>query len=450
MSVGVELAAARARQGLSLEELSKRTKISVERLAAIEQEDLLHLPPLVYLKGFVREYATAIHLDPDEMTRRYLSELDDPASLVSAGLFESESALPESIPATSNVDDGFALRDRLTVPSRSFLGVDDVPPLHEEPFVRPPVPRSPRVARMAIVGLLAAAAGYLVSANLGTWFPGTSGSPPASVAATRANAPEKAARAAGGTEQAESAVAARSAGEQTTDRAVDTNRDRAPAARAGDTTADPGASDRGAAATDAIPPHSQSAVPAAPPQASSPRGLPKPGPATGPPTSPTRAAPAVSERTERPATPIPSTPGALPPSTPSPAPRASTASPTALTGWWSLTTRVEITDHEAFNDLNLGYRLQLTETGDRITGRGTKWMENGKPIPPRSRTPIIIEGVRKGNRLELRFTEHGTRRTTGGTFVMDVSEDGTLRGQFASSAANSGGSSIARRITAQP
>jgi hypothetical protein len=76
-------------------------------------------------------------------------------------------------------------------------------------------------------------------------------------------------------------------------------------------------------------------------------------------------------------------------------------------------------------------------------------METGKAIPPRSRTPIVIEGIRRGDRLELRFTEHGTARTSTGTFVLELGADGALRGQFASTSANSTGSSIARREAAR-
>jgi hypothetical protein len=125
----------------------------------------------------------------------------------------------------------------------------------------------------------------------------------------------------------------------------------------------------------------------------------------------------------------------------------SDASSVDLTGSWSWTTRVEITDVAAFENMNLGFRLQLQQTGDRIKGRGLKWMENGKLIPAGSRTPIIVDGERRGDRLELRFTEHGARRRSSGTFVMDIGPDGTLRGQFASTSANSSGSAIAHRLT---
>jgi hypothetical protein len=113
-----------------------------------------------------------------------------------------------------------------------------------------------------------------------------------------------------------------------------------------------------------------------------------------------------------------------------------------LTGSWSLTTRVEPTDQGAVTALNRGYRLLLRQEGDRISGIGQKWMENGRTIPPGSRTPIRVDGVLEGNRLDLQFTE---RDGNGDTFAMTVGPDGTLSGQFESGAANARGRSVARR-----
>ena len=76
MSVGAELAAARQTLGLSLEDIAQNTKIPVERLSAIEAADVDQLPSFVYLKGFLRAYAAEVHLDPDDITERYLAEVD--------------------------------------------------------------------------------------------------------------------------------------------------------------------------------------------------------------------------------------------------------------------------------------------------------------------------------------------------------------------------------------
>ena len=88
MHVGGELRAAREQQGLSLDELSARTKIGLERLKAIEDEDVDRLPPVVYLKGFVHAYAAEVGLDPTATTQRYLQRVDQHA----LGEFESEEA----------------------------------------------------------------------------------------------------------------------------------------------------------------------------------------------------------------------------------------------------------------------------------------------------------------------------------------------------------------------
>jgi transcriptional regulator with XRE-family HTH domain len=86
MHVGRELRTAREQYGLSLEELSARTKLGVERLKAIEDEEVDRLPPVVYLKGLVRAYAAEVGLDPSATTQRYLQRVDQHA----LGEFESE------------------------------------------------------------------------------------------------------------------------------------------------------------------------------------------------------------------------------------------------------------------------------------------------------------------------------------------------------------------------
>ncbi len=143
MKVGAELAQARERLGLSRDDISTRTKISVERLAAIEQEDVAALPPLVYLKGFVREYAAAVNLDPEDVTRRYIAALDDVAGLMSATVPElplaptehefSPSAPPHIVqprsPAATRSILGIDDVPRSPATTRSILGIDDVPPV---------------------------------------------------------------------------------------------------------------------------------------------------------------------------------------------------------------------------------------------------------------------------------------------------------------------------------
>jgi hypothetical protein len=116
-----------------------------------------------------------------------------------------------------------------------------------------------------------------------------------------------------------------------------------------------------------------------------------------------------------------------------------------LSGTWTLTNRIESTSYEPFDGLNVGFQLELRQEGSRVTGIGRKWMENGRPLPPSARTPIAVEGILTDGKLELSFTERGIERTSSGMFVFDVNDATTLSGTFSSDAANSQGTSLARR-----
>jgi hypothetical protein len=108
-------------------------------------------------------------------------------------------------------------------------------------------------------------------------------------------------------------------------------------------------------------------------------------------------------------------------------------------------TRVESSSVRDYEGLQLGYRLELRQSGDRITGQGIKTLENGRPIVEFAQTPIVVSGTVDGTRLTLTFTERGLRRESGGKMILDLQEDGILRGRFASSAAQSTGQVEARR-----
>jgi penicillin-binding protein 1A len=117
-----------------------------------------------------------------------------------------------------------------------------------------------------------------------------------------------------------------------------------------------------------------------------------------------------------------------------------------LTGWWDVTNVIESTSYPAYEGLALGYRVYLEQRGDRIVGHGTKRSEDGRPLSGGARTPISISGSLDGGTARLLFTERGTRRTSTGSFRWKVRDGGdTLRGSFASGAADSSGPSVARR-----
>jgi penicillin-binding protein 1A len=123
------------------------------------------------------------------------------------------------------------------------------------------------------------------------------------------------------------------------------------------------------------------------------------------------------------------------------------AAATDLSGWWEMTNTVRSTSYEAYKGLRLTYRIQLEQDGDRLSGRGQKWSENGRSLSSSARTPLTITGKIDGHKVTLEFTERGTKRTTTGGFSWQLSADRTsLRGSFWSTAAGASGSSLARRM----
>jgi transcriptional regulator with XRE-family HTH domain len=72
--VGELLVIAREKKGVTLERAERDTKIRARHLAALENGDLSTLPAAVYAKGFLRNYAIYLGLDPDELIMRWRSE----------------------------------------------------------------------------------------------------------------------------------------------------------------------------------------------------------------------------------------------------------------------------------------------------------------------------------------------------------------------------------------
>jgi flagellar biosynthesis protein FlhG len=65
----------RESQGIEIAEIAAITKIAPVHLRAIEDEDFTHLPAVVYTRGFVREFAKFLKLDPAQVDRSYLKRL---------------------------------------------------------------------------------------------------------------------------------------------------------------------------------------------------------------------------------------------------------------------------------------------------------------------------------------------------------------------------------------
>jgi len=65
--VGAALKSAREHSGMSLGEVAERLKLSIRQLQAIENDDFQQLPGATFVRGFVRNYARFLQLDPEPL-----------------------------------------------------------------------------------------------------------------------------------------------------------------------------------------------------------------------------------------------------------------------------------------------------------------------------------------------------------------------------------------------
>jgi len=70
-SVGAYLRGLRQKQGMSIDELSRATRVLHHYLEALETDDIGSLPAPVFTKGFIRAYCQAVGIVPDEALKLY-------------------------------------------------------------------------------------------------------------------------------------------------------------------------------------------------------------------------------------------------------------------------------------------------------------------------------------------------------------------------------------------
>src|SRR5262249_41263960 len=70
-AVGAYLRALRERQGISIDEIARSTRVLHHYLEALESDDLASLPAPVFAKGFIRAYCQALGVPADEAITLY-------------------------------------------------------------------------------------------------------------------------------------------------------------------------------------------------------------------------------------------------------------------------------------------------------------------------------------------------------------------------------------------
>jgi transcriptional regulator with XRE-family HTH domain len=136
---GAELRRERERRGLTLEAIAEQTKVSAAHFAGLERADLSRWPSGIFRRAFVRSYALAVGLDPEQTVARFSSLFPDPSGEHAAASTSSRSeraAAPPAPLAAPPAEDEPGLRLALEQP-------------------RPPgVPGGSRVVRRLLAGVL--------------------------------------------------------------------------------------------------------------------------------------------------------------------------------------------------------------------------------------------------------------------------------------------------------
>ena len=167
MDVGAELRQARLARGLTLEQISAETRVASARLDAIERNNMLGMP-LIYVRGYVREFARTVGLDPDDLTERYIAQFTTTTSALVladlANMADDEAQIAEiEEPITAQ---------RVTV-SDTSLAADYPLRDHQDPDPAPPGPiesrfwrsRQGQWATLVVVTITAAAIGFMIGWN---------------------------------------------------------------------------------------------------------------------------------------------------------------------------------------------------------------------------------------------------------------------------------------------
>lgn len=75
-TVGEILKNARIKKKIKRKEVVKKTKISLKYIKAIENNDYRKLPEAAFVKGFIRNYANAVDLDPEQALAVFRRDFD--------------------------------------------------------------------------------------------------------------------------------------------------------------------------------------------------------------------------------------------------------------------------------------------------------------------------------------------------------------------------------------
>ncbi|EOH96758.1 hypothetical protein UAW_01716 [Enterococcus haemoperoxidus ATCC BAA-382] len=88
VNIGKKLRDARLQQNMSIDELQQITKTQKRYLIAIEENDFDSMPGTFYVRAFIRQYASAVGLDGNELVEIY-DGIDEPEDIETAVQYET-------------------------------------------------------------------------------------------------------------------------------------------------------------------------------------------------------------------------------------------------------------------------------------------------------------------------------------------------------------------------
>jgi cytoskeleton protein RodZ len=91
-SLGTYLRELRSAKDVSLDEVTRATRVGRAHLEALEAEDLASLPAPVFVKGFIRAYCEFLQADAGEALARYRELIGDRGRSTTAGALEPRAA----------------------------------------------------------------------------------------------------------------------------------------------------------------------------------------------------------------------------------------------------------------------------------------------------------------------------------------------------------------------
>jgi transcriptional regulator with XRE-family HTH domain len=81
---GARMRQHREQRNVSIATVADQTKIKASLLEALERDDISHWPPGIFRRAYIRAYASAIGLDPDNVIREFLEVYPEPVEIVEA------------------------------------------------------------------------------------------------------------------------------------------------------------------------------------------------------------------------------------------------------------------------------------------------------------------------------------------------------------------------------